>query len=115
MAGINPNLGNLKLQNLQLSKTAEVDTQKAEGEDVGNAKPSAVWILYDNQPGMIPNGGYNPKDGDVLITIRGDEVFYSRLLINEKGERIFEQITADEIKPSDYEDDRGHIRDWRSW
>ena len=110
MAGINPNLGhNLKLQNLQLSKTAEVDTQKAEDKGVGDAKPAAVWINNWNS-GPLRNKGRELKLGDVIISIEGDNVSYHRLTIDARGDQVLVPISADDVQDCDYETDRGDIR-----
>ena len=111
MAGINPNLGkNLKLQQLQLNSTAKVDTKKAKGEEVGDAKPAAVWIFNFNDSGPICNKGIDAKPGDVVITIEGDKVYYERITIDAKGNRALVPISADDVQDRDYETDRGDIR-----
>ena len=105
MAGIN-NLGNnLKLQNLQLSKTAEVDTQKSEGKEVGDAKPSAVWLVGCNNP----LGRDVPKENDVFIVNNDGKLVYFRLI---EGEYV--KISHKDVKDSDYEENRGDIgAPWR--
>ena len=106
MAGINPNLGNLKLQNLQLSKTAEVDTQEEKGKEVGEAKPAAVWLANGHTNG---SGRKNTKVGDVFVTIQGDKITYERLVLDEKGERRLMPINANDVHETDFEEDRGDI------
>ena len=109
MAGINPNLGNLKLQNLQLSKTAEVDTQKAEDKGVGDAKPAAVWFVNWNKNAPTREKG-DVKPGDVIISIEGDKVHYYRVTIDAHGTPVCARISADDIQDRDYETDRGDLR-----
>ena len=110
MAGINPNLGNLKLQNLQLSKTAEVNTQEAKGKEVGGAKPSAVFVNADSAP--ILQGDYDGcRLGDVWIYLDPHgNALYSRLTLNAQGERVWIEIDATDVQERDYEKDRGNIR-----
>ena len=107
MAGINPNLPNLKLQNLQLSKTAEVDTQKAEDKGVGDAKPAAVWINDMDGNGPATNGR-DVKENDVFITMKGGKVVrIQRIKRDEQGNYTIVDLTADQVLDSDWEKDRG--------
>ena len=113
MAGINPNLGNnLKLQNLQLSKTVNVDTQNNKGKKVGDAKPAAVWISNWNKPGIGSSKGRDLKLGDVVIILAGDNVSYYRVTLDEQGERIYLPISAADVQDRDFETDRGDLRGW---
>ena len=111
MAGINPNLGNnLKLQNLQLSKTVNVDTQNNKGKEVDDAKPAAVFIRNLTGSGPAYNKDVDLVLGDVLITIEGDKVYYERCVMDARGEWCFIPISADDVQDRDYETDRGDIR-----
>ena len=110
MAGIS-NLGNFNVkQAQQLSKTAEIDTQKAEDKGVGDAKPAAVWINNWNGRGPTHNIGRDVKLGDVMISIEGDKVHYHRLMLSETGDYLMVPISADDVMDRDYETDRGDIR-----
>ena len=97
MAEINSNLGNFKLPNLQLSKTAEVGTQKAAGKEVGEAQTSAVLIkgVHDGKT----------KVNDVRIDLSNGKV--ERLMPNNKGELDWQQITFEDISDNDYINERG--------
>ena len=110
MAGINPNLGNnLKLQNLQLSKTVNVGTPKDENTEIEDSRKVAVWVSCN---GNWNNDFFNKvKLGDVNIAIDGNGVKYYRLVvINEQGDEDWVEIQADQVKPSDYEKDCGDLR-----
>ena len=107
MAGINPNLGNnLKLQNLQLSKTAKVDTQNNKGKEVGDAKPAAVWLRDGNAP-----------SSEAIVTIQnpdimpGDVIFYDdgprRICVNYDGTLY---LAKTEVSKRDFEANRGDVR-----
>ena len=65
MAGINQNLGNLKLQNLQLSKTVNVGTPKDENTKIEDSRKAAVWVSCN---GNWNNDFFNKvKHGDLII------------------------------------------------
>ena len=109
MADINLNLRNLKLQNLQLSKTVNVDTQKAEGKNTGDAKPSAVWygriisdraFLYDNLDGSRPKA----KAGDLVLNVN-DGKYYK---ITDPKTLTYEEFEGDSIDAMDYYESGDH-------
>ena len=102
--------------NLNIPKTVGL-TSSAKvgqaGEDENKQAPkagkSAVWIVNSNI-GPEVNKGFEPKLGDVIITIERDKVYYHRKTIDAQGEYVWMDITADDIQDSDYETDRGDIR-----
>ena len=103
MAGINPNLGNLKLTNLQLNPTAKVDT-KAPEQEVGDAKPAAVWNNSTSK-----NKVNQWKDGDVVVKtgFLGIRTYY-RVSIDKDGVQSIEQIKRRDLEESDFENNRGN-------
>ena len=115
MAGINNfNLGNnLKLQQTQqLKATVEVDTQKSEGKEVGDAKPSAVWTSrFQLQKGWNDMGSNIYHDGDVIMSPgRNGKLEYYRVMALGEGDKVLLcKISYNEISDYDYEEYRGDI------
>ena len=98
MVEFNSNLGNFNVKQApQLSKAAEVGTQKAEGKEVGEAQTSAVLIkgLHDGKT----------KVNDVRIDLSNGKV--ERLMNNTKGELEWQTITFEDITDNDYSNERG--------
>ena len=109
MAGINPNLGNnLKLQQTQqLKATVNVDTQQSSGNEVGEAKKSAVWIPADQREKKgFPKADY--RVGDVISDFKTDQ--HQKIVgIKSDGTLVLEVCTRQDHLEA-IESDRGDFR-----
>ena len=110
MAGINPNLGKMNLQHVQLNATAKVNAQKTEDKENGDAKKSAVWNgVWMNPSGTILLGFKDPnrpyKIGDKVI-LDGKVYEILSLKVDEIG-GIDCVVKESKLLPSDYEDGIG--------